>query len=484
MRSSGPIPRHDAGPVHRADERTTMPGPFISSRLVRRALRLSIAEGMCWALMVGLSEAYFVAAAVRLGAGPLALGLVVTLPLCLGAAGPLIALAVLRRVASRKWLVVAAAVMQSAVLAGIVVTDAVGALTPRLLIAAVCVYAMAGQSAGTAWASWIGDLVPSKRRGRYFALRNRAIQLATALALVGGGVLLERLEPGAAAEARTLATSGAGFRVIFLFAVGCRLASALLLALCPEPTFRGVAHRQDAMRFLGSERGRRGAGLLLVGAAFFVTVYLSAPYFAPFMLTELRFSYLEYMAASVSVVLVKALVFPLWGQLLDRRGARLVFHIAIVATALVPLPWILARHLGWVVAAQALSGTSWSAYEVAYFALLLESSTKRARPHLFAIQSLLHGGAQLLGGTLGGLVFAALGGSYQALFAVSVAGRLLVAFAAVGMATRVIAPAVRRRLAVRIVGLRPHGGVVYRPIEAVSDRPESARGAMRDDAPG
>ncbi|MGD8396005.1 MAG: MFS transporter [Candidatus Eiseniibacteriota bacterium] len=458
-----------------------MPGPFISSQLVRRALRLSIAEGMCWALMIGLSEAYFVAAAVRLGAGPLELGLVVTLPLCLGAAGPLMALGVLRRLPVRKWLVVVAAVVQSSVLGAIVATDAAGALTPRLLIAAVCVYNMAGQSAGTAWASWIGDLVPSKRRGRYFALRNRAIQVATALALVGGGIVLDRLEPAGAAESVALAAGGAGFRVIFLLAVASRLVSAGLLALCPEPTFRGVAQRQDAMRFLRSERGHRTAGLLLVGAAFFVMVYLSAPYFGPFMLTELHFSYVEYMTAAVSVVLVKALVFPLWGQLLDRRGARLVFHIAVVATALVPLPWVHARGLGWVVAAQALSGSSWSAYEVSYFALLLESTTRRARPHVFAIQSLLHGAAQLLGGTLGGIAFAALGSSYRALFATSVAGRLVVAVAAVVLAARAMAPGMRRRLAVRMVGLRPHGGVVYRPLEAASDRPQRLRGASRPD---
>ena len=39
---------------------------------LHRALRLSVAEGCAWALMVGLAESYFIAVGIHLGAGAVA----------------------------------------------------------------------------------------------------------------------------------------------------------------------------------------------------------------------------------------------------------------------------------------------------------------------------------------------------------------------------------------------------------------------------
>ena len=52
-------------------------------------------EGAVYALMVGCGETYFLANAVRLGASPLQQGLVVTLPLCVGAGGAVLSIAML-----------------------------------------------------------------------------------------------------------------------------------------------------------------------------------------------------------------------------------------------------------------------------------------------------------------------------------------------------------------------------------------------------
>ena len=62
--------------------------PVLAGAALRRTLRLSLAAGSAWALMVGLAAAYFNAIALHLGASPLQLGLVVALPLALGGLGP------------------------------------------------------------------------------------------------------------------------------------------------------------------------------------------------------------------------------------------------------------------------------------------------------------------------------------------------------------------------------------------------------------
>jgi len=62
---------------------------------IRRAMRFSLADALFYALMVGSGEVYFLADAVRLGATALEQALVITLPLCVGTLGPLLALGLL-----------------------------------------------------------------------------------------------------------------------------------------------------------------------------------------------------------------------------------------------------------------------------------------------------------------------------------------------------------------------------------------------------
>jgi MFS family permease len=203
-------------------------------------------------------------------------------------------------------------------------------------------------------------------------------------------------------------------------------------------------------------------------------VYVASPYFGPFMLKVLRFSYLEYMVSTVTVVASKFFLLRSWGRLVDSHGARDAYTLAALLVSVVPLPWLWARSLLWIVPAQAISGSSWAGYEVAYFSTMLESSTKRTRPYVFAVQSVLNGTAQLLGGLAGALLLGALGDSFRALFGVSLALRLSVAAFAPRLVPprRKSPPIGRRALFLRMIGIRPHGGAVHRPIDDGEGRGE------------
>jgi MFS family permease len=134
--------------------------------------------------------------------------------------------------------------------------------------------------------------------------------------------------------------------------------------------------------------------------------------------------------------------------------------------AIVPLPWLWAEGLLWIVPAQAFSGFSWAGYEVAYFSTMLDSSTKRTRPYLFALQNVFNGSAQLLGGLLGVAILSTAHGSYRAVFLASLVARLAVAALAPRLVPprRKARPIGRRALLLRMIGIRPHGGAVHRPI--------------------
>ncbi len=295
--------------------------------------------------------------------------------------------------------------------------------------------------------------------------------LATCLSLVASGVLLHLLEPGRAGDVEPGA-GGQGFVLAFGIAALARLLSALLLAMSHEPAFRGLPDAGWTRRFLRTSRGRAAWRLLMVGGLMQFFVYIGSPYFGPYMLKELDFTYIQYMSASVCVVMLKVASLPMWGRGVDAYGGRSIYALAAVLVGLVPIPWLWADGLLWVLIAQGLSGLCWAAYEVSFFSLALEATYKSTRPYLFAAQNVIQGSAQLLGGLVGAALLSGVGRAYLLVFAVSAGARTVLAMGVPYLVPRLKArPDVRKReLLLRVVGIRPHGGVMHRPLESFPSR--------------
>lgn len=430
--------------------------PRLDAPSTARSMRLAVVEGCLFALMVGVAETYVIADAVALRASPYQLALLIALPLLLGGVGPALVLGRLRRGWHRRPIAATCAVGQALALAAMCLGNLTGTLSIAGLIGLFCAYHACGQGGGTAWSSWYGDLVPVERRGRYFANRSRLIHLATFLALVAGGFVLQGLEPTRA---------GLGFACVFGAGAACRLASATLLALSPEPALGGLAPAGTLKTYFATARGRTGLLLLGGSALFQLSTYLASPFFAPHMLRNLELGYLGYMAATGAQAALKFLAMPLWGRLVDSHPRR-AFSLAAGLAAIVPLPWLWIDGLHGVLWAQALSGVAWGGYEVALFALMLHSTRRSTRPHLFAAQTFGNALGQC-GGSLAGAEILA-GSSYPAIFALSAVARLAVA-GVIAMRLGNLPLTTRRvAMALRVVGYRPGAGVVHRPIEPPS----------------
>lgn len=441
----------------------------LSSAEVRRSLALSVVEGGCYAVMVGLGEAYFVADGVRLGGSSLLLGLLVGLPLATGGLAATGVIAGLRRLRRRRPLTAAIVVVQALLLLVLALLEKLGATSAPLLLVFVCLHHACGQTCGALWSSWYGDLVPSGIRGSYFARRSRIQHLLTFLALAAGGLLLQGTE-SQGQPALADGSGGDGFALLFLLAGLMRLVSATLLLLSPEPSFdqppaRGIREVLVAPEQSGVRR------MLLAGGAMSFVVYIGSPYFNPFMLENLRLDYRSFMAAAAAQVAAKVLSLRALGRALDAGGPLSVYRLAILLVALIPLPWLFLDGLAGVLAVQAFSGFAWAAHEIAILGMLLSLSESRIRSRIFAAHSLLNGLGQLLGSLLGAAVIMLSAGSYQAAFSASLAGRLslalLIPLFIAGLTGRQ-GPG-RGELLLRVVGFRPNGGLIHRPVDPDRD---------------
>lgn len=426
-------------------------------------MRRSFVEGSFYAVMVGLAEMYFVPDAVRLGAGAVEVAWLVGLPLAFGALGAAVGLRALGWWGRPRPVVVFGVIAQALVLLGLAVAELRAWTTPSVLVVAACGYHFCAQLVAGPWSAWFGDIVPPRIRGRYFSGRTRAVHFTSFIALLAGGLCLQWLEPPIDSG-----RGGLGFAVLFLGAAVSRLMSAVLLAT----THEGSKHSGGSSVPLPLRpRWRVPGDRLVVGAGvLYFAVYFGSPFFTPFMLEELRLDYAQYTLATAAMVACKVLSLRRWGRSVDRFGAVAVYRLAIVLLAAIPLPWLVVDGLAGVAAAQALSGFAWAAHEIAFFSLVLETTQSEARPRTYALQSMTTGIGQLLGSLAGGIALSSIA-EPRAIFGLSSALRFAAAIGLAFVLAEVFRGARigRRGLLLRVIGLRPSGGTVHRPVEVPSE---------------
>ncbi|NBX30900.1 MFS transporter [bacterium] len=153
--------------------------------------------------------------------------------------------------------------------------------------------------------------------------------------------------------------------------------------------------------------------------------HFAGPYFTPYMLEELGFSYRVYLLIFGTSFLAKALVMPGMGRLASRTGAVGLLGLATLAIAPLSLLWLPSERVGWLVLVQIIAGACWAAYELAVSILLLDAIGDDERTGAVTIYNLGLALATVAGAGCGGLLLRSLGENRAAYAAVFVASCLL-----------------------------------------------------------
>lgn len=350
-------------------------------------------------LMVGMGENYFPAFVLALSSNQLACGLVTSVPLVMGAALQMIAPAALARLGSyRRW-VCACAVVQACSFLPLLAAALWGAMPVPVVFGVVALYWAAGMGAGPAWTSWVDTLTPQPLRARYLAFRTRVGQAGTLLGFAAGGALLQ----WGSRHDRGLAV----FAVLFGAAAVARLVASRFLAAQSEPE----APRQPPSGFRPSiaclaENGNGPLFLYLFVVQ--MAAQISGPYFTPYMLRQLQFSYWDYMLLTATAFLAKIACLPACGRLADRYGAPRLLWLGGMAIVPVSALWAFSDRFVYLFAVQILSGAAWAAYELAVLLLAFESMPPRRRVALLTMYNMTNSTAFLVGSVFGGALLAGL----------------------------------------------------------------------------
>ena len=399
---------------------------------LRASLRTSMIEGAV-AELVGAcaSGGVLTAWALYLELPPLMIGVLGALPF----ASQLLHLPaswLTRRLGSRRAALWAIAVSRQCVLPLAALPWLPMPLSARQALFLFCTFLTAalGVAGNNAWTSWMGDLVPGTVRGRYFGRRTAICALSATCFSLGAGLLLDHGRPGVALCVLTLIASAAGAVTTLLL----RQQQQPLRASAPE-----IVPVTQAMAPLRDLRARRLLFFQLVWSA---AGGVAAAFYPLHMIGNLRMGFARMAAYGAGLAAFKMLASPLWGAVLDRKGARRVLVVCSFALSFSPLLWMIAAEGRlWPLAADAaLCGAANAGLSLAMFALPISLSASRDRSFYVGALAAAGGFAAGAGSAAGGALAKVLPAAWSlfgsrfvaahALFLAGAGGRLLGALAA------------------------------------------------------
>ena len=193
--------------------------------------------------------------------------------------------------------------------------------TGRFLLGWVFVTSLFNAVLSVVWNGWMHGLVPGRLRGRYFSQRNRFIQGATLVFVLGVGCVLSWGD-----------YSPRTFQLIIAAACACRVASLWYFWRMPDSQL--TERKQMPAKPLGEQFAivRRSHSLLLFiafGAVWSFASNCIGPFYHTFMFEQLGFSGLQVGLLATLVALGGIVSLPVWGGLLDRYGNKACMAVAL-----------------------------------------------------------------------------------------------------------------------------------------------------------
>lgn len=247
-----------------------------------------------------------------------------------------------------------------------------------------------------AWLSWMANAVPARLRGRFFSRRNAAVAVTTLLGTVLGSLLLD--------WTREMKAEALGFAAIVgVASVGALLAWRAMRKL-PNGRGRTVGHDPARPDLLAPVKDKSFRRLLGVFAVWNGAIGLSAAFFAPHMLLNLRMSFFLIGLYTCATALVAVISSRAWGRLLDRFGSRAVLNLCAAGIGLTPLIWLFpTRTFLWILIPEAVySGLLWAGFNLAAFTLPLDRSPRENRTIYLSVFAAVTGFAFFLGSLAAG----------------------------------------------------------------------------------
>ncbi|MEO0108351.1 MAG: MFS transporter [candidate division WOR-3 bacterium] len=364
-------------------------------------LRISVIEGAFATIHAALLGGVFMTGlALRWGANAFQFGLLSAIPALFTAASLLGALLV-SQLGHRKTLTLVTAVVGRSVFLGFLPFLLARQPMPMpLFLGLVATYNLCLVIAGNAWTSWMGDLVPASKRGRYFGARNTVMNMISTVFTFGVGRFLDANK------------TEMGFTWVCLAGLAAGILAMVLLRMQPEPALPGKLQRPwpSAIRAVIQEplRDQGFRKFIRFVATWSLVAPLASPFYSVHLLKHLSRASYSLLGSYIALSAASGIAFQwLWGRIIDRYGAKPVLRLNLLFTGFLPLCWVIATPSFmlpiWLDAVG--NGLFWGGVNLGWFSMLLGlAQGKPQRDAFFAFFTAVTGLGGFLAALVGGVV--------------------------------------------------------------------------------
>ena len=248
------------------------------------------------------------------------------------------------------------------------------------------------------WLSWMADLVPERIRGRYFGVRSAAVSVATILATICGGLIIDKFKNSGHEQP--------GFAIIIGIAAIGALAAILLMNKLPDTSIGLFKLNMNLSLILEPLKDRNYRFLIKVFFLWNMAIGLGAAFFIPHMLNNLHMNFTQISMYLSLAALTAILLNKPWGSVIDKFGCKPVIAICSFGIVLVPLIWWLPRpDFLWIFVFEAIySGALWTGFNLAIFNIPIVNSPKDKRIVYLAMFSVVTGIGFFIASLIGGVL--------------------------------------------------------------------------------
>jgi MFS family permease len=375
---------------------------FSNDPQTNRTLRHSLKDAAAFGTMTGAGETYFSAFALFLKATTPQIGLLASLPPLLASSVQLLSAWLGRLTGQRKAIILTGAGLQALSWIPILTLPRLfPELAVPLLIACVVLYQCGAHLVTPQWSSLMGDIVPPRRRGRFFALRTKLITAITFTSLLLGGLLLHYFSR----EGNTLT----GFAVLFSIAAGARLVSFYQLSRMHDPKGQVAALEVPFSRsWLERLRHSNVVRFSIFFAMTQFSVSIASPFFTVYMLRDLEFTYLAFTVNTATAICAQFLTLAQWGRISDVFGNRRILAATGILIPLMPILWVFSSNFWYLIVVQAVSGFAWAGFSLSASNFVYDLIAPNRRATYLAIHNVIASVGIFSGAVLGGYLGAVL----------------------------------------------------------------------------
>jgi HEAT repeat protein/sugar phosphate permease len=261
-----------------------------------------------------------------------------------------------------------------------------------------------------AFTGWLSDLVPASHRGRYFGRRNMLAGITTMACSIPAAWFLDL------AVKRHLFPQAVGFGGLFGVAVISGLLSFVSILRMPEPPKPpAAASNKGGLRafadfYKAPFADRDFRRLLRFAGLFALAQWFAGPMYVVYALKVLHLDYVWIQILATLTSVVNLSTTPIWGYLSDKYGHRPLLGIAAFGVGFTPICWMFTDPskpvITWImlVLLHIIGGLFWAGALLTQFNMVIAHSPEERRSvyigAVSAVAGVMGGIAPILGGVL------------------------------------------------------------------------------------